>query len=93
MNEQELREQVIEALVKVAPEIDPSGIQPQVAFRDQFEMDSVDYLNFVLTLEQRLDVKVPEPDYPKLSTLAGCVRYLGTLLDGGGDHPHAVTQA
>jgi acyl carrier protein len=40
------------------------------------ELDSVDFLNFVLDLESRLQHRIPEIDYPKLSSLAGCIHYL-----------------
>ena len=54
----------------------PGALDPDVDFRDQFELDSVDYLNLVLELEKRLGIHVPEVDYPRLSCLAGCLGYL-----------------
>lgn len=81
MSKDNLRSEVLKALQEVAPEADPDAIDPDVNFRDQCEIDSVDFLNFVVALERRLDVKVPEMDYPKLSSLDGCTRY----FDGG--HP------
>jgi len=80
MSRADLQQTVIEALTGVAPEIDPSALDPDVNFRDQFELDSVDYLNFVLDLEQRLSIRVPELDYPRLSCLSGGVSYLEALL-------------
>lgn len=66
---------VTAALEEVAPEADVDALDPDRNLRDQVEMDSVDFLNFVTALEQRLDTHVPESDYPKLSSLAGCRRY------------------
>ncbi len=76
MNEQELKQHIIETLLEIAPDIGASELDPVASFRDQFEIDSVDFLNFVLTLEKRLDVKISEIDYPKLSSLKGCISYL-----------------
>ena len=76
MTRDEIKETALEALMDIAPEVDPETLDGKISFRDQFEMDSVDYLNFVLTLEKKLAVKIPEVDYPKLSSLAGCVAYL-----------------
>jgi acyl carrier protein len=76
VTEQDLEATVIDTLLTIAPEVSRDGLDPNLSFRDQFDMDSVDFLNFVLTLEQKTGVKVPELDYPKLSTLAGCVAYL-----------------
>ncbi|MCP4144993.1 MAG: acyl carrier protein [bacterium] len=79
MNEELLITQIVESLVEVAPDITPGEINPAVSFRDQFEIDSIDYLNFILTLEKKLDIKIPELDYPKLSSLKGCTSYLSAI--------------
>jgi len=76
MSQDPLEQTILDALTGVAPEIDPGALDPDVNFRDQFELDSVDYLNFVLELERRLGIHVPEPDYPRLSCLKGCLTYL-----------------
>lgn len=64
------------ALEEVAPDADVQSIDPARNLRDQVELDSVDFLNFVTALERRLDVRIPEVDYPRLSSLEGCRRYL-----------------
>lgn len=76
MDEQSLRQHIVDALIHVAPEVDPNTLNPASNFRDQFEMDSVDFLGFVLDLEKRLGRRIPELDYPKLSSLQGCLAYL-----------------
>ena len=75
MNRSALIDTVIAALTGVAPEIDPTALKPAVNFRDQFELDSVDYLNFVLDMERRLGIRIPEMDCPRLSCLDGCLSY------------------
>ncbi|MCG6941932.1 MAG: acyl carrier protein [Thiohalocapsa sp.] len=79
MPDDQLRQTVLDALTGVAPEIDSDTLNPDVNFRDQAELDSVDYLNFVLALEKALGVQVPEQDYPRLSSLNGCLDYLAKL--------------
>ncbi len=76
MTRDELRATVLGCLGEVAPEADPARIKPDVSFRDQLDLDSMDVLNFVIALHQALGVDVPEIDYPKLATLDGCVEYL-----------------
>jgi len=49
-------------------------------FRDQFEMDSLDFLNFVLALEKDQGVKIPEVRYPKCASLSGAVQVLEQAL-------------
>ena len=50
------------------------------SFREQFEFDSVDYLNFVLALEKRLEIRIPKIEYPRLASLDGCIGYLAAKL-------------
>jgi acyl carrier protein len=63
-------------LGEIAPEADLASIKPDVPFRNQLDLDSMDLLNFVIALDATLHVKIPEADYPKLATLDGCVDYL-----------------
>lgn len=70
---------ILEALQEVAPEIDPGLLIENTNFRDQCEIDSIDFLRFVLILESKAGIKIPETDYPKLSSLAGCVTYFSLL--------------
>ncbi|MGH0036546.1 MAG: acyl carrier protein [Myxococcota bacterium] len=78
MKKREITKAVREALRNVSPDADLKHLDPDVNFRDQFEMDSLDFLAFVLRLEQRFGRKLPESDYPRLSSLTGCLEYLGS---------------
>jgi len=82
MDESTLYQHVLDSLTKVAPEIDTSALDADINFRDQFEIDSVDFLSFILDLEKRLEVRISEIDYPKLSSMKGCLSYLQPLLKG-----------
>lgn len=77
-NEQanDLRATILRTLGEIAPEADVTSIKPDVSFRDQLDIDSMDFLNFVIALHEQLHVDIPESDYPKLATLNGCVAYL-----------------
>jgi acyl carrier protein len=72
----EIRETVLRILNQIAPEADLSQIKPELRIRDQLDIDSMDLLNFVIGLHKELGVEIPETDYPKLATLAGCIEYL-----------------
>jgi acyl carrier protein len=77
-----LRSAVLEALLDVAPDVDASALDAARPFRDQFDFDSMDQLNFVVSLHKRLGVDVPEADYAQLATLTGCVDYLSRARSG-----------
>ena len=76
MTESEIRQIVQQALSNVAPEVDVNAIDPAKDIRDQIDIDSVDFLNFVIGLHKELNVEIPDADVAKLATLNGCVNYL-----------------
>lgn len=80
MTTDEIRQAILDSLTRVAPEIDTASIQPGVGFRDQLDLDSMDFLNFVLALHDRLSVDIPEADYPQLYTLDRSLSYLVTKM-------------
>ena len=77
MSEAEIRARVLASLLRVAPETDVSTIRPDLPLREQIDIDSIDFLNFVIELHHDLHVDVPEADYDKLVTLDSAVTYLG----------------
>jgi acyl carrier protein len=76
MSDAELRELVVEILGDIAPEADPEGLDPTADLVDELDLDSMDLLNLVSGLEERLGVTVPERDYPEVRSLDGAVAYL-----------------
>jgi acyl carrier protein len=71
-----LKALILETLSEVAPEIDVAAVDPKLELREQFDLDSMDMLNFVIGLHERLGIDIPEADYPELDTLDGAIRYL-----------------
>ena len=84
MTREEIRATILRVLGEIAPEADLSSIEPDVAFRDQLDLDSMDVLNFVIGLHEALHVEIPEADYPKLVTLESCVEHLMMAIERGG---------
>lgn len=81
LTREEITTTVLRALGEIAPEADLAAIKPDVSFRDQLDIDSMDFLNFVIAVHEALHVEIPEADYPKLITLNVCVAYLAALLE------------
>lgn len=78
MTRNELQTTVLRVLGRIAPEADPEQLRPDVSFREQLDIDSMDFLNFVIALHKELHIEIPEKDYPKLTSLSGCVDYLAS---------------
>jgi acyl carrier protein len=67
---------ILQILKAVAPEIEIERIREDLAYRQQFVFDSVDFLSFALKLQEAFKVTIPENDYPQLASLRGCMQYL-----------------
>jgi acyl carrier protein len=80
MTREDVRSAVVKSLTTVAPEIDPDTLAPDVTFRQECDLDSMDFLNFVIGLHATLGIEVPEADYGRLTTLADAVEYLSSRL-------------
>jgi acyl carrier protein len=76
MTRDEIKNTVLRILGGIAPEADLTQIKPQVGFREQLDIDSMDFLNFAIRLNKELGVEVSEADYTKVAYLDGCVKYL-----------------
>jgi len=84
MTRDEIRQVVLDALGEIAPEADPATLDPRRPFRDQLDLDSVDYLNFLVAIDRALHVSVPESDYARVAGLDALVDYLAERVGKGG---------
>lgn len=80
MNQDEVRRTVVAELKRIAPEIEDGDLVPGKLLREQVDLDSMDWLNFLVALHERLKVEIPESDYAKLGTLDQVVGYLSAKL-------------
>jgi acyl carrier protein len=76
MTDPEIRAAVLRALRQIAPEVGAEEIDPGKSLREQADLDSMDFLNFIVRLGKDAGIQIPEADYPRLDTLDGCVAYL-----------------
>ena len=76
MKDEEVQQTVLRLLGNIAPETDLDEIDPDTSFRDQLDIDSMDFYNFVLAIDKELHIDIPERDYSRLSSLNGCIEYI-----------------
>ena len=76
MNPETVRTLVMEAIQTVAPEMEASDIDPDENLREECDIDSMDFLNFLSALKKISGVSIPETDYPKVDTLNKMIEYL-----------------
>jgi acyl carrier protein len=80
MNPAEIREEVLDILSDIAPDEDLSNLDDNVNFREQLELDSMDFLDIVMELRKRYRVQIPEDDYVNLASMSTTVAYLEPLM-------------
>lgn len=76
MTREEIRTIVVSELSRIAPETDPASLSDTADLREELDIDSMDFLNFITALHERTGTSIPEADYAKLSTIGGAIEYI-----------------
>ncbi len=76
MAPEEIKTAILDILADIAPDEDLTDLKDDVDFRDQLELDSMDFLDIVMELRKRYRVQVPEEDYTQLASMGTTVTYL-----------------
>ena len=72
----EIRAGVVAELTTIAPEIEEGDLTDTELLRDQVDLDSMDWLNFLVALNKRFAVDIPESQYASLRTLDDLTGYI-----------------
>ncbi|MEZ6128608.1 MAG: acyl carrier protein [Planctomycetaceae bacterium] len=80
MTGEEIRQVVLGILERIAPDEDLSDLDDALAFREQMELDSMDFLDIVMELRKAYRIQIPEEDYHNLNTMDSTVSYLTPKL-------------
>jgi acyl carrier protein len=77
----EIRQVVLDILERIAPDEDLSNLDDSQPFREQMELDSMDFLDIVMELRKQYRVQIPEEDYQNLVTMDSTVNYLTPKME------------
>jgi acyl carrier protein len=77
----EIRQVVLDILERIAPDEDLSNLDDSQPFREQMELDSMDFLDIVMELRKQYRVQIPEEDYQNLVTMDSTVSYLTPKME------------
>ena len=80
MTAAEIKAAILDILADITPDEDLSRLKDDVPFREQLELDSMDFLDIVMELRKRYRIQIPEEDYPQLASMASTVAYLEPLM-------------
>lgn len=79
-SKEELQSTIFEILASIAPEAELDELNPEVDMREALDIDSFDFLNFLIALDEELGVEIPESDYGQLVSLNDLLEYIGARL-------------
>jgi acyl carrier protein len=82
VTDEDIRAVLRDELGRIAPEIDFDGLDPSMDLREQADLDSMDFLNLLTALHQRLAVDIPESQAAALSTVDALVAYVSSRRGG-----------
>ncbi len=80
MKRDEIRDVILEIIQDIDEDAEVEAMKADQPLRDQFDLDSMDFLDIVMELRKRYKLQIPEADYPELATLDSCVNYLEPRL-------------
>ena len=75
MTADQIKPLIRDILGGIAPEADLDAVSGDEDLREALDLDSMDFLNFVVALHERTGIDIPEADYPQLRTLDGAIAY------------------
>ena len=76
MESTKVKKAIMDIIEEIIPDEDISSVKDDISLREQFDLDSMDFLDIVMELKKRYKIDVPQEDFPKLSTIDSCVEYL-----------------
>lgn len=76
MTDDAIKAAIFKGLAAIAPEADLTSLDRRANLRETLDLDSFDFLRFLIGLSETLGVEVPEADYAKLGTLEEMIGYL-----------------
>ena len=76
MTTDEAKRVIFEVLTGIAPEVDPASVDHGIDLTEQLDLDSMDYLNWMLGINEATGVDIPQRDVSKFLTIEGAAGYL-----------------
>ncbi len=78
--QQNIQKMILEAIQEVAPEIEQDDIDMDEDTREECDLDSMDFLNYLIALKKSTGVSIAEGDYTQVNTFNKMLTYLTEKL-------------
>ena len=80
----DMRQIILDAIERIAPDVDVATLPPDVDFRREAELDSMDFLGVLTKVQETTGLEVPELDYAQITTIDQFTAYLTSRLPSVG---------
>ena len=81
MTAEEIKQALVQRLKSIAPDTEPATLKPEDNIRQSLGIDSFDYLQFIVALDEQFGIQTPEEDYGKIQTMQELTDYVGTRIN------------
>ena len=71
-----LHQTIVVLLQQIAPDTTPETLKLEENIRETLNIDSFDFLQFVIALNEKTGVEIPEEDYGKINTIQNAITYI-----------------
>ena len=82
MTAEEIKQTLVKSLKSIAPDTEPAQLQPDDNIRQTLGIDSFDYLQFIVAIDEQFGIETPEEDYGKIQTLRELTEYVAARVKG-----------
>ena len=76
MTDQYVSTALAEELHRIAPDVSLEDVDLAGDLREEFDIDSMDFMTLITALGKRFDLDMPEADYPLMQSFSALVSYL-----------------
>jgi acyl carrier protein len=84
MKPEEAKAIIFQVLGDIAPEIDPMTVNHSLDLTEQLDLDSIDYLNWMLGISESVGIDIPQRDVSRFLTIDGAAEYVVGHASPGG---------
>jgi acyl carrier protein len=74
------RQIILDAIERIAPDVDAATLPLDVDFREEAELDSMDFLGVLTAVQEATGIEVPETDYAQIVSIDRFTDYLSNRM-------------
>jgi acyl carrier protein len=76
MSTQDIKTSLCRLILQIAPEADIDSLDPRADMRDELDLDSMDFLRLLTSIDKEIQVNIPDSDYGQVNSLQALTEYI-----------------